>query len=151
MVNIAIMRAFTKLRSGFSAAGEFYILHSTFFIPLCRPSAGSAQTRNRLPREGRWCTLPGEREVNIANPTSEFQYDVFLGHSAKDETVARSVAEGLPHHNEIAVDEFPKKMAKGDYKIQKLYDLPTYARQFTYRYNTARNHILQVFTKSWFP
>ena len=48
----------------------------------------------------------------------------------------------LPHHNEIAVDEFPKKMTKGDYKIQKLYDPPTYARQFTYRCNTACNHIL---------
>jgi len=31
------------------------------------------------------------------------------------------------HHNEIAVDEFPKKMANADYKIQKLYDPPTYA------------------------
>ena len=57
----------------------------------------------------------------------------------------------LPHHNEIAVDEFPKKMAKGDYKIQKLYDPPTYARQFTYRYNTARNHILKVFSENWSP
>ena len=57
----------------------------------------------------------------------------------------------LPHHNEIAVDEFPKKMAKADYKIQKLYDPPTYARQFTYRYNTARNHILKVFSENWSP
>ena len=57
----------------------------------------------------------------------------------------------LPHHNEIAVDEFPKKMAKADYKIQKLYDPPTYARQFTYRYNTARTHILKVFSENWSP
>ena len=57
----------------------------------------------------------------------------------------------LPHHNEIAVDEFPKKMAKADYKIQNLYDPPTYAKQFTYRYNTARNHILQVFSENWSP
>ena len=57
----------------------------------------------------------------------------------------------LPHHNEIAVDEFPKKMTKADYKIQKLYDPPTYARQFTYRYNTARNDILQVFSENWSP
>ena len=57
----------------------------------------------------------------------------------------------LPHHNEIAVDEFPKKMTKADYKIQKLYDPPAYARQFTYRYNTARSHILQVFSENWSP
>src|ERR1039458_9009507 len=57
----------------------------------------------------------------------------------------------LPHHNEIAVDEFPKKMAKGDYKIQKLYAPPTYARQFTYRCNTARTHILRVFSENWLP
>jgi hypothetical protein len=57
----------------------------------------------------------------------------------------------LPHHNEIAVDEFPKKMTKGDYKIQKLYDPPTYALQFTYRYNIARNHILQAFSEKWSP
>jgi hypothetical protein len=57
----------------------------------------------------------------------------------------------LPHHNEIAVDEFPRKMAKADYKIQKLYGLPAYARQFTYRYNTARTHILQVFSENWSP
>ena len=55
----------------------------------------------------------------------------------------------LPHHNEIAVDEFPKQMTKADNKIQKLYDPPTYARQFTYWYNTARNHILEVFSESW--
>ena len=47
--------------------------------------------------------------------------------------------------------EFPKKMTKGDYKIQKLYDPPTYARQFTYRYNTARNHILKAFSENWSP
>ena len=29
----------------------------------------------------------------------------------------------LPHHNEIAVDEFPTKMAKGDYKIGEGYIL----------------------------
>ena len=57
----------------------------------------------------------------------------------------------LPHHNEIAVDEFPKEMTKGDYKIQKLYDPPTYARQFTYRYNTARNHILEAFSENRSP
>ena len=57
----------------------------------------------------------------------------------------------LPHHNEIAVDEFPQKMGKGDFKIQQLYDPPTHARQFTYRYNTARNHILQVFSENWAP
>ena len=49
------------------------------------------------------------------------------------------------------MDEFPRKMTKGDYKIQKLYDPPTYARQFTYRYNTARNQILQVFSENWSP
>ncbi len=57
----------------------------------------------------------------------------------------------LPHHNEIAVDEFPNKMSAGDYSIQKLYDRPTYARQFKYRYNTARNHILKAFTENWSP
>ncbi len=55
----------------------------------------------------------------------------------------------LPHHNEVAVDEFPKKMTTGDYKIRKLYAPPTYAPQFTHRYNTARNHILQVFSENW--
>jgi hypothetical protein len=30
----------------------------------------------------------------------------------------------LPHHNEIAVDEFPKKKSKSDYKIQKLHAPP---------------------------
>ena len=57
----------------------------------------------------------------------------------------------LPHHHEIAVDEFPKNMTPGDYKIQKLYDAPAYARQFTYRYNIARNHIRQVFSENWSP
>jgi hypothetical protein len=57
----------------------------------------------------------------------------------------------LPHHNEIAVDEFPAKMSDGDYAIQKLYDRPTYAQQFTCRYNTARNHILQAFSGNWAP
>ena len=57
----------------------------------------------------------------------------------------------LPHHNEIAVDEFPAKMSDSDYDMQKLYDRPTYAQQFTYRYNTARNHILQAFSENWSP
>jgi hypothetical protein len=57
----------------------------------------------------------------------------------------------LPHHNEIAVDELPKKMTSGDHKIQKLYDPPTYAKQFAYRYNTARNHIFNVFSENWSP
>jgi hypothetical protein len=33
------------------------------------------------------------------------------------ETVVRSVAERLPYHNEIAVDEFPEKLTKAGYKI----------------------------------
>jgi hypothetical protein len=57
----------------------------------------------------------------------------------------------LPHHNEIAVDEFPEKMTKGDYEIQELYDPPASARQFTYRHNPARNHILQVFSENLAP
>ena len=57
----------------------------------------------------------------------------------------------LPHHKEIAVDEFPRKMAKCDHKIQKLYGPPAYTRQIDYRYNTARNHSLQVFSENWSP
>ena len=55
----------------------------------------------------------------------------------------------LPHHNEIAVDEFPEKMSDGDYAIQKLYDRAAYARQFKCRYNTACRHILTAFSENW--
>ena len=34
--------------------------------------------------------------MNTANTTSEFQFDVFLSHSAKDKAVVRPLAERLP-------------------------------------------------------
>jgi hypothetical protein len=57
----------------------------------------------------------------------------------------------LPHHNEIAVDEFPARMSNSDYKMQRLYDRPAYTRQFKYRYNTACRHILAAFADNWSP
>ena len=50
-----------------------------------------------------------------------------------------------------ALHEFPRNMAASDFKMQRLYDPSTYALQFTYRYNTARTHIRQVFSENWSP
>lgn len=55
----------------------------------------------------------------------------------------------LPHHNEIAVDEFPKDMKASDFKVHKLYGKTEYATQFHRRYNTACRHILKEFISRW--
>ena len=57
----------------------------------------------------------------------------------------------LPHHNEIAVDAFPKSMSSSDYKMHKLYTKAEYASQFRWRYNTACRHILREFVDRWKP
>jgi hypothetical protein len=55
----------------------------------------------------------------------------------------------LPHHNEIAVDDFPSEMTSSDFKVHKLYTKAEYAKQFHWRYNTACRHILKEFVSRW--
>jgi hypothetical protein len=54
----------------------------------------------------------------------EFQYDAILSHSAKDKPAVCPVAKRLRNN---------------------------WLKQFTYRYNTADNHILKVFSETWAP
>jgi len=57
----------------------------------------------------------------------------------------------LPHHNEIAIDAFPKEMSASDFKMHKLYTKTGYGPQFQWRYNTACRHILKEFVGRWKP
>ena len=52
---------------------------------------------------------------------------------------------GLPHHNEIAVDE------EAPAKPHVLYSASDYAQQYQRRYNAAIRHIRQAFTENWKP
>ena len=56
----------------------------------------------------------------------------------------------LPHHNEIAVDEFPEKLQDNEIAAHGLYpDRASYSKQFHWRYNTAVLHIRDAFCKHW--
>jgi hypothetical protein len=66
------------LNSPRAVATSIYVIRYSAFctLPSSFPCAApaTAQTRNRLPREGRQCALPGEEEVTMPN---EFQFDVW--------------------------------------------------------------------------
>jgi hypothetical protein len=67
---------------------------STSQRPARNPAPG-----NRLPLQRSPPALPREEEVTMPN---EFQYDVFLSHSAKDNAVVRPLAERLRRHRRRA-------------------------------------------------
>ena len=146
--------AFFILPSAFSRPRRFLVTSEP--SPLTLPPSGTAKVGEYVP--SKHCHLLAPLELGWG-PDCARDNRAFRQARGPRGTIPANLKNrpcfrfrgALPHHNEIAVDEFPKKMTKADYKIQKLYNPPTYARQFTYRYNTARNDILQVFSENWSP